>query len=483
MDFLNNLELTGNPVLDVVFVSIILMIGMYIYKLAVTGRLKEHGKMKKQAETDPLTGRGNRHKFVMDLDDKIKKNKKFAICFMDLDGFKNVNDTLGHDAGDMLLIELSNRLENSLPKICESYRLGGDEFSIIIEKINTIEEISKILDRLKESLTSPVIIKNNKIVLQYSLGVAIYPEDATQRQDLMTYADDAMYHIKEHGKNNYYFFNNVLKSKLENKKKMQDDLKKAFENKEFSLSYQPRISTNNVDEIMFEALIYWIHPVLGKLNAEYFIPQAEEMGFIVQLDEFVLSKVCDKLKELKTKHNTNIKMSINMSNVHSKRHNFVDKLCEIIQSYNFDEGDLEFEFIDEIPIKNITDYKYFTEKLSDIGVRTSIPSFEVKHETLEIFNKLNIDTVKLSSKYVNENSKFNEDTLNDIIKLSKDLGYKTVVTSVETKKELEYVIKAKADFIQGDFVFNKLEDNELDNFIKKYNTLTGNIKEIINENK
>ena len=480
MGFLKDIKLTGNAIYDIIIVSVLLMIGMYVYKVSVSKRLKEHGTMKKQAETDQLTGRGNRHKFINDLDKKINNNKKFAVCFMDLDGFKNVNDTLGHDAGDMLLIELSNRLDSCLPKTCESYRLGGDEFSIIIEKINTIEEISKVLDVLKETLTIPVVIDNNKIVLQYSLGVAVYPEDATTRSNLMTYADDAMYYIKEHGKNNYYFFNNVLKSKLDNKKKMQDDLKKAFENKEFSLSYQPRISTKNPDDIMFEALIHWIHPVLGKLNAEYFIPQAEEMGVIVALDEFMLTNVCRKLKELKNKGN-NVKMCMNISNMNSRRKDFIDKICDIIKSYEFDKNQLQIEFIDEIPMKNIVDYKYFTEKLNEIGVKVSIPSFEIKYETLEIFNKLNINEIKLSSKYVSDDSKLSDDTLNDIAKLSKSLGYETVVTSIENEKELSCAIKAKVNYIQGEFLFGKLEENELESFIRKYDTFKEDIENIINK--
>ena len=481
MEFLNSLRLENVFIVDSIFVSVILILGMYIYKLSINDKLKEHNKMKIQAETDPLTGRGNRHKFVHDLDKKINKGEKFAVCFMDLDGFKNVNDTLGHEAGDILLIELSDRLKNNLPNTCESYRLGGDEFSIIIEKINTIEEISKILDSLKEALSIPVSIQNNKIVLQYSLGISIFPEDSTNRTDLMTYADDAMYYIKEHGKNSYYFFNNVLKSKLDNKKKMQDDLKHAIDNDEFLLSYQPRINVENVDDIMFEALIYWNHPVLGSLNAEYFIPQAEEMGFIVQLDEIVLKKACDKLSELKAIYDKNIKIGINMSNIHSKRHNFVDKLCEIISSYNFEKNQFEIQFIDDIPLKNISDYKYCTEKLEEIGVKVSISSFEIKYETLEMFSKLNINEIKLSSKYVDNKTKMSKDTLNDVIKLSKDLGYETLVTSIETENEFSAAIKANANYIQGKYLFDKLSESELNDFIVKYNTLKQDIKSTISK--
>ena len=177
-------------------VTILVVIGMLSYKLFELDKNKENKIVKKQALTDQLTGRGNRYMFQQVLDKLISKKKKFAVCFMDLDGFKQINDTMGHDAGDELLIALSNTFESKLPKNATAYRLGGDEFSIVIEGIKTVADITELLDNLKKELNVPLNIDGTSISLQYSLGVSIFPEDADNRTDLLKYADDAMYYIK-----------------------------------------------------------------------------------------------------------------------------------------------------------------------------------------------------------------------------------------------------------------------------------------------
>ena len=205
-----NIEIIYGIIKGVVLVAL----GMLIYRIYVSGTLQENKLTKRQAYTDPLTGRGNRHLFLDVLDKLISKKEKFAVCFMDLDGFKQINDTMGHDAGDKVLIELSNIFERSLPQNAKSYRLGGDEFAVVMENIKTTEDITSILNDLKKEFEIPLIIENNSINLEYSLGIAIYPEDANNKKDLINYADDAMYYIKEHGKNNYYFHNKVLNLKI-----------------------------------------------------------------------------------------------------------------------------------------------------------------------------------------------------------------------------------------------------------------------------
>ena len=280
--------------INLVMVGCSIILGILLDRMLTIGRYKEHKQIKKQAFTDQLTGKGNRHKFVEDMEHLISKKRKFAVCFMDLDGFKHINDTMGHDAGDMLLIQLGKKLDETLPENVESYRLGGDEFAILMENINTVEEITKILDDLKVGLTKPIVIDNVKIVLEYSLGVAIYPTDSDNRSELMTYADDAMYYIKEHGKNDYYFHNNVLKTKLENKKKMEINLKAAVEKEEFVIEYVPRVALKD-ESVCFESKIVWQHPVLGRIEEEYFMKQAEEMGIVVLLDEYLIKKTCEKI--------------------------------------------------------------------------------------------------------------------------------------------------------------------------------------------
>jgi diguanylate cyclase (GGDEF)-like protein len=457
----------------------ILLTGMVLYRYSILYKIKENIKIKKQAFTDPLTGKGNRHKFLSEMDDHIKKNDKFAVCFMDLDGFKHVNDTLGHDAGDLLLIELSNLLEKNLPITCVPYRLGGDEFAIIMDKVNTIEEISNILDKLKNGLKEPVIISETKIVLEYSLGVSIYPTDGTTRNELMMYADDAMYFIKENGKNNYYFHNEALKAKLNNKKKMEIDLKEALKNGEFDIEFQPRINLNNLEEICLETLIFWNHPVLGKLNSEYFIKQAEEMSIIIYLDEFVLRRSCEKLDSLNLNGYKNVKIAINLSNTHAKRHEFGDRLYDILNEYKLKKGDIQVEFTDKINIKYLESYKYLIDKLKEAGALICISNIELKYENLKLFKELKIDEIKVNSGYISNKSNFNKNILKDILNVYKDLDYLSTVICIENEEELKYALNSSADKIQGNYLFKKVDNSSLVEFLNNYPNFKSGIESII----
>lgn len=460
-------------------VSILVLVGMLIYKLYELDKNKENKIVKKQALTDQLTGRGNRYMFQQVLDKLIDKKKKFAVCFMDLDGFKQINDTMGHDAGDELLVALSDTFENKLPKYATAYRLGGDEFAIVIENIKTVADITELLDSLKEELNVPFNISNTSISLQYSLGVAIYPEDADNRTDLLKYADDAMYYIKTHGKNGYYFHNKSLRAKLENDTKMQADLKKAYENNEFNFAMQPRINVKNIDKICFEALLYWSHPVLGKLTSEYFIKQADEIALTIKLDQFILKKVCEKLNELKEKGFKNIQMAVNISNRHVVKKEFVDKLCEILNENNIEKGDIKIEITDTIEIDNIENYKVMFERLKKAGADIIISNFEIKYSALEVFKDLQIDEIKLASTYVSENSKLPNDILKNIVKLCKNLNYKVVIGKIDEDYELDNSIRSGADSIQGNLIFKPMENDFIDTFLNEYVNYKNRIENII----
>lgn len=460
-------------------VSILIGIGMLLYKLYTADKSKENKIVKKQAFTDQLTGRGNRYMFQDALDKLISKNKKFAVCFMDLDGFKQINDTMGHDAGDELLIALSNTFESKLPKNATAYRLGGDEFSIVIENIKTVADITALLDNLKNELNEPFNIAGTNISLQYSLGVAIYPEDADNRTDLLKYADDAMYYIKEHGKNGYYFHNKSLRAKLENDTKMQTDLKKAFSEGEFNFSMQPRINVKDTSALCFEALLYWNHPVLGKLTSDYFIKQADEIALTIKLDQYVLEKVCEKLDELKKKGFKNIQMAVNISNRHVVKKEFIDKLCEILNEHNIQKGEIKLELTGSIEPSRIENYKIMFERLRNSGAEIVINNIEVKYETLALFKDLQIDEIKLSSVYVSESSKLPVEVLKNIVSLCKNLDYKVILGKIDEDCELENAIKSGADSIQGNLIFKSMDEDLVEAFLNEYSNYKNRIENII----
>lgn len=463
----------------IIEVAIYVFIGMFLYRILDFKKHKEAKKVKEQAYTDQLTGRGNRYKFNSVVDKLIIKDKKFAVCFMDLDGFKQINDTMGHDAGDKLLIALANTFDENLPKNATAYRLGGDEFAIIIENIKTTADVTKLLDNLREKFKSPINIDGTNITLEYSLGIALYPEDAVNRKDLIMYADDAMYYIKEHGKNDYYFHNKALRAKLENDNKMHNDLKDAYENGQFGIDLQPRININNTKQICFEALLYWNHPVLGKLPSSYFIKQADEMALTIKLDEYFLDLVCREINYYKELGFNNIQIAVNISNRHASKKDFVDKLCKILNDNMIETGNIKIELTGNLETEKIEDYKMMLEKLKECGADIIINNFEVKYETLQLYKDLPIDEIKISSLYISKDSTFNYDILKNIVSISKNLGYKVVVNCVEDEQQLNYAIRNGADSIQGDFLFKKMDTKLANEFVREYETYVNKIDGII----
>lgn len=463
----------------IIEVAIYVFIGMFLYRILDFKKLKENKKVKEQAYTDQLTGRGNRYKFNFVVDKLIVKDKKFAVCFMDLDGFKQINDTMGHDAGDKLLIALANTFDENLPKNATAYRLGGDEFAIIIENIKTTADVVKLLDDLREKFRTPINIDGTNIRLEYSLGIALYPEDAVNRKDLIMYADDAMYYIKEHGKNDYYFYNKALRAKVENDNKMQKDLKTAYEKGQFGIDLQPRINTKDTKEICFEALLYWNHPVLGKLPSSYFIKQADEIALTIKLDEYFLDLVCKELNKYKELGFDNIKMAMNISNRHASKRDFIDKLCEILNENMIEQGSIKIELTDTLETEKIEDYKVMFEKLKECGADIIINNLELKYEKLVLYKDLPIDEIKVGAHYMSKDSALNSEILKDIINLGRDLDYKVVVNCIEDEKTLIYAIRNGANSIQGDFLFKKMDTKFSVDFAKEYENYVNKIDGII----
>lgn len=473
-----NNELVLPIVVKVFQGSVFILLGMLLYRLLTFKKEKESKNVKKQAFTDQLTGKGNRYLLYSVMDNLIKKNKKFAVCFMDLDGFKQVNDTMGHDAGDELLVALANLFDEKLPKNCTAYRLGGDEFAIIIKDVKTTDDVTSVLDDLNKNLTVPIPIQNTNISLEYSLGAAIYPEDAGNREELIIYADNAMYYIKEHGKNAYCLHNKSLKAKFDNKTKMELDLKRAYENREFGVYLQPRINVKDTGKICFETLLYWEHPTLGNLQASYFINQAEEMALIVNLEQYILNLVCDKIVKFKEKGFKNIQMAVNISNKHATKTAFIDKLCEIISSHNLESGEIQLE-INYLEKNKIENYREMFEKLKACGAEIIINNLELKYESLELLNSLPIDEFKIASDFISEDSNFKEEVLVDLIKLAHDLNFKVIVGRIDDDKKMVKTISSGADKIQGDFLFKKMEEDLAEEVLNNYGTYRLRIDDII----
>ncbi len=464
--------------IEILKAAIVAIAAILLYILYTKVKEKGSKSVKRKAYTDELTGKGNRYLFYSDLDRLISQEKNMAVCFMDLDGFKQINDTLGHDVGDEVLKAMSLKFDESLPKNAKAYRLGGDEFAIIIEPVANREEVMLILEDLKSNMNKSIIIDNNTISIEYSLGVVLNVDEKYTRKELINYADNAMYYIKEHGGNDYYFHNESLKAMLDNNIKMEKDLANAYKNNEFGITLQPRINIDNTAEIGFEALLVWNHPVLGSLEAAYFINQAENMGLAIKLDEYVLKTVCEKLVYFKEKGYENVKMAVNLSNKNAFKKEFIDNICHIITSYEIPENSLQIEMTGSLEVGKLDSYKLMFEKLKQIGVGIVVSNFDIKQEYMEVFKELPIDEIKINSSILS-NDMIDDKVFVDVIDLCKDLGYKVIINRINDDKKLVRAITAKADEIQGDFLFKKMDESLAEEVLNNYGAYRLRIDEII----
>ncbi len=450
---------------------VIFFLGMIAYGYTAKSKIEESKDAAQAAYIDALTKLGNRHKFNKVIGEMVKhEDKKFALCFLDLDDFKHINDNMGHDAGDELLIELGKRLVDGVADHGQVFRLGGDEYALIITKADTKLEVETIVKRVQRNVVRPVDIRGNKVNLDYSLGIAMFPEDTTDSVQLVNFADSAMYHIKESGKSDYYFHNPALRSKTENKKRMETELKAAFENKEFGIDYQPRVNLKEPKQIWLEAFLYWNHPMVGKLRAEYFLKFAESIGLIIGIDELMIEQAIIKLNKLRKEGYPNVNIAMNISLRHFQRKDFVEKLCKIFEKNPIEPGTLMLQITDTIDVDKIESYKVMFDKVRKYGIKISVANFEIKHEVMDMFRRLQIDEVKVSSKYIDSNSIFGPNVLKDIVTLARDLQYDIVITRIEDEATLNKILKLKVDMIQGNYLFNIMDEKDLMEFLKSLNT-------------
>ena len=294
----------------------------------------------------------------------------------------------------------------------------------------------------------------------------MFPDDTKDSVQLVNFADSAMYHIKESGKSDYYFHNAALKAQTENKKRMEIELKQAFANKEFGIDYQPRINLKNPKEIWLEAFLYWNHPMVGKLKAAYFLKSAEAIGLIIGIDAFMIEKAIIQLNCLKKEGYSNVNIAMNVSLRHFQRNDFVERLCKIFEENPFEAGSIMLQITDTIGVDKIESYKVMFDKVRKYGVRISVANFEIKHEVMDMFRRLQIDEVKVSSEYIGSNSIFKEKVLKDIVTLAKDLEYQIVITKIEDENTLNKVLKLNVDMIQGNYLFNIMDEKSLIEFLE-----------------
>jgi diguanylate cyclase (GGDEF)-like protein/PAS domain S-box-containing protein len=447
----------------------------YLSSIAIQ-HYKTKEKINHMAYHDSLTGLPNRRLFNNKLNNVIKRSKQsittFSVLFIDLDRFKNINDTYGHDMGDLFLIEVAKRLKSCLRNNDVIARLGGDEFTILLENA-TAEMAEEVADRIVKGLEKPFILESSEIFATPSIGISVYPSHGKNSSEILKKADAAMYQAKRDGGNIFKFHDATLELKLNERITLENHLRKALENNEFALYYQPKIelSTNKVKGV--EALLRWNSPEIGMVVPDQFIPIAEETGLIIPIGEWVIATACKQLKEWKDEGLTNLTVAVNLSIRQFFNPNLIGSIEKIIKESGIDPYLLDLEITESMTM----DVEIATKIINDLkrlGVKISIDDFGTGYSSINYLKYFPVDYLKIDKSFITDvtNSVQNENVVNIILLMAQVLGFKVVAEGVETKDQLTILKKLNCNEVQGYYFSKPLPNDKFITFFEQFNQNT-----------
>ncbi|MBN1379744.1 MAG: EAL domain-containing protein [Gammaproteobacteria bacterium] len=410
---------------------------------------------------DTLTGLPNRRTFMERIQQLMQEPREegdmIAVMFLDLDRFKLVNDTMGHDVGDMLLREVTIRIQDTLRSSDMVSRLGGDEFTVILNKMRSAEVVARIARKICNQLAKPFQLGNQQIYITTSIGIALYPNDTEDVNSLIKYADTAMFQAKEQ-RNSFRFYESGMEALVAKRMELENELRKALERDEFTLHYQPQVNAQSGEIEAVEALVRWQHPRKGMVSPADFIPLAEETGLIVPLGEWVLRRACLQLKEWLDKGYPRITMAVNISSRQLEEAKF-DQIVLLVQAETgLPRGYLELEITESAIMKDPEKVIPALMELKKQGIGLAIDDFGTGHSSLNYLRRFPVDTLKIDRSFVNDIGKSEEDVVlvNGIIALAKSLKLKVVAEGVETKEQQDYLRERQCDKLQGYYLFKPM---------------------------
>lgn len=416
-------------------------------------------KIRELAYSDKLTGLANRTCFFLEakkrLSNASRSSKKLSILYIDLDNFKSINDTLGHDAGDALLIECARRLKVPCREIDFVARLSGDEFCIIVQDINDEYSPGKVAQRCIESVSTLLELKGVKITPSCSIGISHYPEDGKDIKDLLAKSDTALYEAKSQGRGRYAYFDKNLTQKVEHRIKLENLLKDSIERNKLSLVYQPIIDIKSRKVVSVEALARWNHPELGQVPPIEFIRTAERIGMINKLSEWILYTSCRQASLWNRSDMAPISVTVNILKSHLLSEGFVALISKIISDTDLPPYLLELE-ITEKGLQDTPELASIFKELSSIGVKIAIDDFGTGGLSFSSLIDLKVDTIKIDKLFIDkitsDRKSFN--LVRSMVDIVHTLGHKVVAEGVEIKGQIDLLEEMKCETAQG-FVLGK----------------------------
>lgn len=435
--------------------------GTYGVARDVTERKVAEETINFQAYHDLLTKLPNRallrDRLTLAINHAKRDDEKLAVMFLDLDRFKNINDSLGHMIGDELLQQVSIRLKECIREGDTLARFGGDEFTLLLPKLHQgRDDASKLAGKITHILKQPFYVDGHELYVSASIGIALYPHDGTHLDSLIKHADVAMYHVKGQGKNGYQFYSNEMNAPYIEKLSLDTGIHKALDNNEFNLVYQPQINLRTGEIVGVEALLRWEHPEHGTISPSEFIPFAEESGLIVDIGYWVFKTACAELSHWRIAGLPDIRMSINVSARQLMETDIVTNIISIIKDYDIPGQAIEIEITEHAIMDDMDSIIRKLKQLNSYGIAIAIDDFGTGYSSLSYLHKLPIQTLKIDRTFLKESriNKGDNTIINTIVAMAKGLNLNVIAEGVETQTQLDYLREIECCEAQG-FLFGK----------------------------
>lgn len=443
----------------------------------ITERRRYEETIRYQAFYDSLTDLPNRlllkDRISFEISHSKHTNQSLAIMYLDLDRFKLINDTLGHDIGDKLLKEVAARLKSCVNETDTVARIGGDEFVILLPKITHEENIGNISNKILEAIREPILIDSHELYISTSIGITIYPDDGQDVETLLTNADVAMYRAKEKGKNNFQIYTSALNEKALERLAMENSLRRALEYKEFIVYYQPKVSTETEQIIGMEALIRWQHPNWGLVPPAKFIPLAEETGLIVPIGEWVLRTACAQNKALQNAGLPPLTVAVNLSALQFQLQDLTKMVSTVLEETGLDPHYLELEITESIAMQNVDHTIKMINELKEMGIKFAIDDFGTGYSSLSQLNSFSVNKLKIDKSFVNKIDGLKDHSIiaSTVLALGKSMELGIVAEGVENQEQVNFFKLNKCDEMQGYFFGKPMSKEDFQLFY--YKKLTG----------
>lgn len=425
------------------------------------------------ATHDALTGLPNRHQLQQRLGYALSRadEQKVAVIFLDLDHFKNVNDTAGHAAGDGLLCDVAKRLSSCIRATDMLARLGGDEFVIVVEEFATAQHLKELADRILLKMSEPFVIEQHQYHLGTSIGISVFPHDGTDGPTLLRCADSAMYLAKELGRNNYQFFTSDLMIRAQHRYTLERNLRRALVDSEFLLYYQPKVSLVDGRILGAEALIRWQMPDIGLVAPNEFIPFAEEIGLIVPIGRWVLTKACEQAQLWRQTYKTDFKISVNISPRQFQDPKLPEFILEVLLQSGLPAHALQLEITEGLLMVEAEHLSSVFDAIKTLGISISLDDFGTGFSSLSYLQRFPIDNLKIDRSFIREIPE-NQDSVvltKAIIAMSSALGMSVTAEGVENLEQMEFLKDAGCDEIQGFYFSRPVSVEQFSALLRQHN--------------